>query len=54
MKEIQKVVFLDKWLVDAIEKEAQRHHRTWMREAQAILEEKVLEKRAAEEPVETK
>lgn len=54
MKEIQKVVFLDKWLVDAIGKEAQKHHRTWMREAQAILEEKVLEARKAEEPVETK
>ena len=54
MSEKQKAIYLEEWLIESIKREAEKHHRSWMREVQAILEEKVLEKRAAEEPVETK
>ena len=44
MSEKQKQISVPSWIEKAIQEEAKRNHRAWMREALAMLEAGLLEK----------
>jgi len=48
MSEKQKAIYLEEWLIEAIQREAEKHHRSWMREVQAILEEVIFDRQNTE------
>jgi len=48
MSEKQKAIYLEEWLIEAIQREADKHHRSWMREVQAILEEVIFDRQNIE------
>ena len=48
MSEKQKAIYLEEWLIEAIRREADKHHRSWMREVQAILEEVIFDRQNIE------
>jgi plasmid stability protein len=48
MSEKQKAIYLEEWLIESIQREAAKHHRSWMREVQAILEEVIFDRQNIE------